>query len=75
MRIDAFRPAAEFKEHMDKWIRRFRSAKTIPSENTVVIPGDPERAMEQERMQQGIPLLPAVVNDLEVLGKKLGVEL
>ena len=28
MRIDAFRPAADFKLHMDKWIQRFRSAKT-----------------------------------------------
>ncbi len=26
MRVDAFRPAADFKFHMDKWIRRFRSA-------------------------------------------------
>ena len=27
MRIDAFRPADDFKMHMDKWIRGFRSAK------------------------------------------------
>jgi malate dehydrogenase (NAD) (EC 1.1.1.37) len=27
MRIDAFRPAEEFRQHMDKWIKRFRSAK------------------------------------------------
>ena len=27
MRIDAFRPAEDFKSHMDKWIRRFRSQK------------------------------------------------
>ena len=29
MRIDAFRTAEEFKLHMDNWIRRFRSSKTI----------------------------------------------
>src|SRR3712207_194865 len=27
MRIDAFRTGAEFKQHMDNWIQRFRTAK------------------------------------------------
>ncbi len=74
MRIDAFRKADEFKEHMDKWINRFRSAKTIPGQEKVIIPGDPEREMEVERMKNGIPLLPAVVEDLEVLGNKFKVD-
>ena len=73
MRIDAFRPAPEFKEHMDKWITRFRNSKTIPGQEKVIIPGDPEREMEVERMQNGIPLLPAVVADLEALSKKFEV--
>ncbi len=28
MRIDAFRPASDFKEHMDNWISRFRHSQT-----------------------------------------------
>lgn len=68
MRIDAFRTATEFKEHMDKWIARFRSAKTIPGQEKVIIPGDPEREMETERMKNGIPLLDAVIEDLKALG-------
>ncbi len=74
MRIDAFRPADEFKQHMDNWIERFRSAKAIEGK-TVIIPGDPERAMEKERMANGIPLLPPVVKDLEELSKKFEVKL
>ncbi len=74
MRIDAFRPAADFKLHMDNWIQRFRSAKTIESEPTVIIPGEPEAAMEIERMANGIPLLDAVVNDLEILSKKFDTQ-
>jgi len=70
MRIDAFRPAEEFKKHMDKWIKRFRSAKTIKSQAKVLIPGDPEREMEKERMKNGIPLLKPVVEDLKFLGEK-----
>ena len=74
MRIDAFRPSADFKMHMDKWIKRFRNAKTIKGEERVLIPGDPEREMEKERMKNGIPLLKPVVEDLKYLGEKLGVE-
>ena len=75
MRIDAFRTADEFKSHMDKWITRFRSAKTIPGEERVLIPGDPEREMEAERMKNGIPLLAAVTDDLQALGNKFEVAL
>lgn len=74
MRIDAFRPAADFKLHMDKWIRRFRSAVPAPGFEKVLIPGDPEREMEAERLAGGIPLLTPVVRELEELAIKLDVE-
>lgn len=75
MRVDAFRPADEFKAHMDKWIRRFRNSEPINVEEPVLIPGDPERAMEKERAANGIPLLDAVETDLLSLGKRFGVSL
>jgi L-2-hydroxycarboxylate dehydrogenase (NAD+) len=74
MRIDAFRKGEEFKDHMDKWISRFRSAKTIPGQEKVIIPGDPERDMEAERMKNGIPLLEPVINDLRSLGDKFSIK-
>ena len=75
MRIDAFRTAEDFKLHMDRWIRRFRSAEPVKTEVRVVIPGEPEREMEIERMEKGIPLLTAVVNDLQELSKKFKIDL
>jgi L-2-hydroxycarboxylate dehydrogenase (NAD+) len=75
MRIDAFRKADEFKQHMDHWIRRFRSAKTVAGEEKVLIPGDPEREMEALRMQDGIPLLDVVVTDLSAVGERFGISL
>jgi len=75
MRIDAFRKADEFKANMDQWIRRFRSAKTIEGEERVLIPGDPEREMEKQRLKDGIPLLDVVVEDLKKIGDRFGVEL
>ena len=75
MRIDAFRPADEFKKHMDNWISRFRSAKPSAGHEKVLIPGDPEREIEILRMKEGIPVVNAVVNDLETLSQKFNIEL
>lgn len=74
MRIDAFRPAEDFKFHMDKWIQRFRTATPVAGEEKVLIPGDPEREMESERRAGGIPLHEDVVKDLKGLAEKLGLE-
>jgi L-2-hydroxycarboxylate dehydrogenase (NAD+) len=67
MRIDAFRPAAEFKHHMDAWIHRFKNAATAEGFEKVIIPGDPEREMEKKRMQNGIALSPSVIEELQEL--------
>ena len=73
MRIDGFRPAEEFKKHMEQWTERFRSAKPIDKRQQVLIPGDPEREAEEERMKIGIPLHSAVVTDLKELSVKYDI--
>jgi LDH2 family malate/lactate/ureidoglycolate dehydrogenase len=70
MRIDAFRPADEFKQHMDNWITRFRNAVPINAAQPVLVPGDPEREFEAIRMTEGIPLVDSVEEDLRKLGSK-----
>ncbi|SFU84500.1 Ldh family oxidoreductase [Pontibacter akesuensis] len=73
MRIDAFRPADEFKYHMDNWIGAFRKAKVKKGEKAVLIPGDPEREMTTKRLQKGIPLLAPVERDLEALAQRFNI--
>lgn len=75
MRVDAFRPADEFKSHMDNWISRFRKAKPSDGYEKVLIPGDPEREMEAARMKEGIPVVAAVTEDLQQLAQKFGIAL
>lgn len=75
MRVDAFRPADEFKQHMDNWIGRFRKAKPAEGYEKVLIPGDPEREMEATRMKEGIPIINSVVDDLSEVGEKMGISL
>src|SRR4051812_37073526 len=73
MRIDAFRPAEDFKMNMDQWLRRFRDASAIHPENRVLVPGDPERELESLRAVNGVPLLQPVIDDLKALGEKLDI--
>ncbi|MBN8838199.1 MAG: Ldh family oxidoreductase [Sphingobacteriia bacterium] len=74
MRVDAFRPAEEFKSHMDNWIERFRKAQPSAAHKKVLIPGDPERETEKERMSLGIPLAGSVVKDLKELAQKFSID-
>jgi len=73
MRVDAFRPADEFKQHMDHWIQGFRNATPIKGQEKVLVPGDPEREFEGERIKNGIPLLDTVIEDLERLADKFSL--
>ena len=73
MRIDAFRPAEEFKASMDAWIKTFRGARTVKGEARVLIPGDPEREAEEQNLASGIKLVPAVVDDLCAVAAEQGM--
>ncbi|HTH82019.1 MAG TPA: Ldh family oxidoreductase [Mucilaginibacter sp.] len=73
LRVDGFRPVNEFKDHMDNWIARFKSASAINPDQKVVIPGEPEREAEIDRRKNGIPIVDAVVKDLNELAEKLNV--
>ncbi|MHB1131183.1 MAG: Ldh family oxidoreductase [Chloroflexota bacterium] len=72
-RIDAFRPATEFKAMMDQMIRSLRQTKTAPDVDAVLVPGEREFAAEKERRENGIPLHRGVVAPLVKLGAELGV--
>ncbi len=73
IRVDAFRPASEFKAHMDNWIETFRNAEPASGYEKVLIPGDPERELTIERLKNGIPLHEQVVNDLQELAGKFSL--
>jgi len=73
MRVDAFREAIEFKKHMDNWIRTFRNAEPTNKDQNVLVPGDPERKITKERLENGIPLLQPVVDDLNDLAVSFNI--
>jgi Malate/L-lactate dehydrogenases len=73
MRIDAFRPSSDFKRHMDKWLKRFKNAKTMKGQDRVYIPGEIETEIENIRIKEGIPLLHPVIDNLVNLGEKYDI--
>jgi LDH2 family malate/lactate/ureidoglycolate dehydrogenase len=75
MRVDAFRPKEDFLEHMDNWIRRFRNSSTTDGHKNVLIPGDPERQVQEKRVQDGFELNAKVHQDLLELSKKFEIPL
>lgn len=74
MRIDAFQEANHFKSKMDEWIRAFRNARPVEGHERVLIPGDPERESEVRVREQGIILIPQVIDDLQQIAQKLNLE-
>ncbi|MBI4497577.1 MAG: Ldh family oxidoreductase [Chloroflexi bacterium] len=61
MRIDAFRPADEFKAMMDEMIRALRNSEKAVGEERIYVAGEPDFETEQERRAHGIPLHKDVV--------------
>ena len=73
MRIDAFIDPEEFKTQIDEYRREMQNCKPGPGTEGPLIPGDPEMEAEKIRAKEGIPLLPAVVEDLRNVSKQTGV--
>lgn len=74
IRVDGFMDQAEFESRMDVWMEAFRKANPV-GDSEVLVPGDPEWKLEDERREKGIPLLPSVVEDLNSLAKECQVPL
>jgi len=73
MRIDGFIDPDAFKAQVDEYIRVFRATKPASGTNGTIIPGDPERQAERVRRDKGVPLVPAVIEELRDISSKTGI--
>jgi LDH2 family malate/lactate/ureidoglycolate dehydrogenase len=74
-KIDAFIPVETFKSRMDEELTRIRSLRPAKGFTEVIYPGYKEHFIQNERLQKGIPLDMKLMQNLEQLGRNLGVEL
>ena len=73
-RVEAFRPAAEFKADMDSLQRLLKGTRRIAGEDRIYVHGEKEYETTERRTRDGIPLIPNVVADLRSIADELGVE-
>lgn len=74
IRVDAFRPAEEFKTMMDDMIRALRNSEPAAGQERVYVAGEPDYESELERRATGIPLHKDVVAYLRELGQELEIK-
>ena len=72
-RVDAFRPAAEFRAAMDDLQRLLRETPKAEGQERIYIHGAKEAEMTERRAREGIPLHPKVVADLRYVAQKVGL--
>ncbi len=73
-RVDAFRPADEFKAALDDLQRRLKNTPKAEGETRIYIHGEKEYEEAERRSRHGIPLNPKVAADLRAIGEELGIE-
>ena len=74
MDISGFDEPAEFTKRMELWIERFKTATPKNADQPVIIHGEPEYNLQQERALSGIPLVEKVAKDLKTLAEKYQLE-
>ncbi len=71
--IDSILDRQEMADRMDYLMRTIKAIPVLENHHEVLIPGEPEYRVFQERSENGIPLPQALFDDLKNLGQKLGV--
>ncbi len=73
MRVDNFQPADTFKREMDAVIREIRESERMEGVDRIWLPGEMEYHTLRERLKSGIPLSPAVIDELKQLAGALNL--
>ena len=72
-RLDAFRPADELKDDMDRFIRELKSGSLADGATRIYIHGEKESEEAERRTNQGIPLEAKVEASLKQTAATLGI--
>lgn len=73
--IEAFLPAAEFKERMSHWIEGLKSLDRAPDCGEILIPGEPEHKAMMANTPVGPQIEKSLIEQLDNLSRELGVDI
>lgn len=72
--LDGFQNPDIIQDNLNIWRKAFEESNPINPNIPVIIPGDPEKKLQQERDSNGIPLNLNVVKDLEEICTTLNIK-
>lgn len=72
-RVDFLRPLEEFQAEASQMFDELRSSPKARGCDRIMVAGEREYEVEQDRLENGIPLRPAVIDDLMRLATENGV--
>ncbi len=67
-----FQPLDRFKAEVDRHIRELRASRALPGQ-TVRLPGEQRAARRADRLANGLPLAPELLNQLDKLAGELSI--
>jgi LDH2 family malate/lactate/ureidoglycolate dehydrogenase len=70
---DAFRAPGEFEDDLDVVLDTLRATKRADPNQPVLVPGDPEMATRQERLEAGVPVPDDLMVQLRAVAEKAKV--
>lgn len=71
---DSFRAAGAFEDHVDTVIETLHATPPVDPAQPVLVAGDPEAAKRAERLEKGIPIPPALDEQLRGVCERSGVD-
>ncbi len=74
LRIDVFEEPERFKARLQDLAERIRRQPRRDPNTPVQVPGDPEKAFQADREENGIPIIEKDLAQLESVAEELGIE-
>jgi len=71
----AFVTMREFRAQARKFIEQVKSSRKAPGVREIMIPGEPERKVREQRLRGGIPISEEVWGELERIAEELKVDI
>jgi L-2-hydroxycarboxylate dehydrogenase (NAD+) len=72
--VGRFLPVAAFKAAIDRHLRDLKSSPTLPGVEAIRLPGEQRAKRRSERMRDGVPVYPEVIELLDTLADELKVK-
>jgi len=73
MKIEAFRPLAEFKQALDELLQQLKESPKAVDQERIYIHGEKEFEAYERNLAQGVPLMDEVVRSLRMAGEQAGI--